>query len=75
LGNRRHILSRMLCGGTGQKETVVEGETAVRDLLKCQPSNSLFMDKTTDIVSGGAWGRRPHTLGEATLLLSNYELL
>ena len=27
--------------------------------------------KTTDIVSGGAWGRRPHTLSEPTLLVNN----
>ena len=26
--------------------------------------------KTTDEVSGGVWGRRPHTFGETTLLLS-----
>jgi hypothetical protein len=38
-------------------------------------SNTLFMDKTTDIVSGGAWGRRPHTFGEATWLLSYDDLL
>ncbi len=27
--------------------------------------------KTTDIVSGGAWGRRPHTLSEPTMLVNN----
>ena len=26
--------------------------------------------KTTDIVSGGAWGRRPHTFSEPTLLVN-----
>jgi hypothetical protein len=29
-----------------------------------------LLDKTADIVSGGAWGRRPHTLSEAPLLVS-----
>jgi hypothetical protein len=27
--------------------------------------------KTTDIVSGGMWGRRPHTLSEPTMLVNN----
>lgn len=31
----------------------------------------LFSNKTTDIVIGGVWGRRPHTLSEPTLLVSN----
>jgi hypothetical protein len=30
----------------------------------------LLLDKTADIVSGGAWGRRPHTLSEPALLVS-----
>ena len=30
----------------------------------------LLLVKTADIVSGGAWGRRPHTLSEPALLVS-----
>jgi hypothetical protein len=30
----------------------------------------LFSNKTADIVSGGVWGRRPHTLSEPALLVS-----
>jgi hypothetical protein len=30
----------------------------------------LLLDKTADNVSGGAWGRRPHTLSEPALLVS-----
>ncbi len=51
------------------------GYTFRARVVKNRKRNTLFTDKTTDIVSGGAWGRRPHTLGEATLLLSNCELL
>jgi hypothetical protein len=33
--------------------------------------NSIYLSlKTTDIVSGGAWGRRPHTFSESTMLIS-----
>ena len=37
--------------------------------------NNLLPVKTTDEVSGGVWGQRPHTFGEATLLLSNHGLI
>ena len=33
----------------------------------------LFLIKTTDIVSDGAWGRRPHTFSELTLLVNKFE--
>jgi len=33
-------------------------------------SADLLLAKTADIVSGGAWGRRPHTLSEPALLVS-----
>ena len=34
--------------------------------------NILLAVKTTDIVSGGAWGRRPHTISEPTMLVSYF---
>jgi hypothetical protein len=35
-------------------------------------AKNLLTNKTTNIVSGGAWGRRPHTADEATMLQSDW---
>ncbi len=33
-------------------------------------SVGLILAKSADIVGGGAWGRRPHTASESTMLMS-----
>ncbi len=36
------------------------------------PFETVYLSvKITDIVSGGVWGRRPHTLSEPTMLVNN----
>jgi hypothetical protein len=48
--------------------------TALNIILRITVCNgawvALLSIKTTDIVSGGVWGRRPHTLSEPTLLVN-----
>ena len=53
----------------------------IDDILKpykliCDLHTSIYLSlKTTDNVSGGAWGRRPHTFSASTMLISREGLL
>lgn len=55
-------------------EGIINSDLVVADLTGANPNVYLSV-KTTDNVSGGAWGRRPHTFGASTLLISQWVLL
>lgn len=43
---------------------------SIEYLIIAQINYTLIPAKSADIVGGGVWGRRPHTDGESTMLMS-----